>query len=245
MNFWPLRSGLRVLMYHKVSEKHRDGLTVTMRDFKQHLQILKELNIQIISLAELIRNYKDPLFWKKKSALLTFDDGYQNNAQLLFPYIHENKIPITVFIPVHWIGKVNEWDKAFDPLMNLETLKLWQQKSRWITYGLHSFLHQNYKTLSASEVSKDLSLCASKLDEVPLDYEKVLAYPYGGFPKNRERKQELEKVFSEFGMQVAFRIGNRINKKKPGVPYFLERLDIRGDENLSAFIRKVKYGKIL
>ncbi len=70
----------------------------------------------------------------------------------------------------------------------------------------------------------------------------VLAYTYGAYPKKGAPWHEMKAVLKEEALQLAFRIGNRINRLPLKEPFVAQRIDIRGNESFGRFRRKLKYG---
>lgn len=80
-----------VLVYHGVP---RNGERLKAEDFARQLDFLKR-NFEIVPLAGLDkkRNRSD-----RMQVLLTFDDGFRNNAEVVAPMLRERKIPAVFFV---------------------------------------------------------------------------------------------------------------------------------------------------
>ena len=73
--------GLITLMYHRFEENKYPSTNIKIEDFKQHLKIIEESNIQFIN----PKNFEKEIIDNKKQRkiLLTIDDGFlsfYNNA---------------------------------------------------------------------------------------------------------------------------------------------------------------------
>jgi hypothetical protein len=55
----------------------------------------------------------------------------------------------------------------------------------------------------------------------------------------------MQAAMREVGIQLGFRIGNRINALPFRNPYELNRIDVRGTDSFATFKQKVKWGKLL
>lgn len=93
-------------MYHYVREikksKFQNLKGLEFQDFKKQINFFIK-NFNIIShndLVEILRTKKIP---KKKSILLTFDDGYIDHWKYVFPYLREKKITGNFYPPVQVI----------------------------------------------------------------------------------------------------------------------------------------------
>ncbi len=73
----------------------------------------------------------------------------------------------------------------------------------------------------------------------------ALAYPYGGRSRDATALTAMKKTLAEGGVQLGFRIGNRINRRPLADPLEGQRLGVRGDETSASFQRKLRWGEIL
>jgi peptidoglycan/xylan/chitin deacetylase (PgdA/CDA1 family) len=99
-------SNIYIVMYHYVREikksKFRNLKGLEFKDFKKQINFfIKHFNIiSHNDLVEILRTKKIP---KKKSILLTFDDGYIDHWKYVFPYLKEKKITGNFYPPVQVI----------------------------------------------------------------------------------------------------------------------------------------------
>lgn len=227
-------------MYHKLSYAESDGLTVTINQFESQMQYLQTNGYDIISMQELINHItlKDEIL-AKKPVLITFDDGYVNNLTYLFPYIEKHKCPVTVFLPTAYIGKCNSWDEGKSDIMSWEQLS---SAPKEISFGLHSHKHVSLEQLDDAQIKAELEQNMQSFEGKDINFVPTLAYPFGKFPK--KRKKQLASILLELGIKAAFRIGNRHNPIPINAPFFIQRLDIRGDRDFNDFTKKIKWGKL-
>lgn len=239
INYLPGFRGLRVLMYHQISDNKADALTVRQRDFEAQIHYLKNQAYNFISLNEL----HDCMLGKRqlpdKPVLLTFDDGYVNNLEYAYPILKKLAVKAAIFLPVGHLGTVNTWDGGNEKLMNFTELKSFDPKL--VEFALHSYYHKNFNSMTFDEIEADLKLCMETLEHEQIPFEKSLAYPYGAFPKKQVK--QLESTLERLGILSAFRIGNKININFHD-RFFLNRVDIHGTDSLNVFKLKMKLGKI-
>jgi len=127
--------------------------------------------------------------------------------------------------------------------MNPEELKQISNDSH-IEIGLHSFLHRNYNDLAIPDMEEDLNNCLGTLSFYHIPFVRVLAYPYGSYPKKDQvLKEQMFTVFKSLNLDFALRIGNRINRYPLRQPYELTRIDIRGTDRFFIFKTKLKKGR--
>ena len=238
----PNVKGLPILLYHKVSYKYSGLLTVSEGKLKVQFQYLKDNGYTPIFFSELIDSVNNNTTLPKKPVIITFDDGYQNNFNYLYPLLEQFSFKATIFLPVGYIGKTNEWDRKSIKLMNYDTLRL--MDSKYIEYGLHSFLHKSYKRKPLDFIEEDLKKCYQTLEENNINYVKVLAYPYGSFPREKETFLKFAEMLKKSGIVYGLRIGNKVNKLPLTNPYLVKRIDIKGTYNIFEFSIKLKKGRV-
>ena len=236
------KSGLRVLMYHKLSLNTSDNLTVSADILEKQLLYLKEKNYHPITVQQLIEHQYQKAKLPKKPILLTFDDGYENNYTYLYPLLKKHALKATIFLPVGFIGKSNEWDEGDEAIMNVEKLK--QIDSTFIEFGLHSLIHRSYKELTTAELIDDINRCKLMLKGNSIPYVPAITYPYGAYPREQKRYDKFKEILINNEIQLGFRIGNRINKLPLADPFCIERIDIKGTDSFFRFKLKILLGRI-
>jgi len=240
----PPKKGLPILMYHKVSSGYSDGLTITASTLEQQFDYIVKKGYQTISFADLKNSMEmgNPL--PLKPLIITFDDAYKNFDEYSFSLLTKYKLKATLFIPVAYMGKANMWDDGIEPILNPERLKELSQ-SGIVEMGLHSFIHRNYSEMTTEEMEEDLDNCIHSLTSFSIPFTRVLAYPYGGYPKKDEAiKKRMKEIFRGKKLDFAVRIGNRINCLPFKDPYELKRIDIRGTDNFFTFKTKIHKGRM-
>ena len=109
--------GVPIFLYHQVNEVSN----VTPELFEEHLKILKEKNMNTVTLSEYGRGEigKNPF-------LITLDDGYYDNYKVVFPLLKKYNMKATVFLNTLYIK--DSWDKDEDFLKNGEANYLAMEK---------------------------------------------------------------------------------------------------------------------
>jgi len=236
------KRGLRVLMYHKLSDSDSDGLTVKVDVFEKQLSYLTKHDYQPITIEQLIQYQYRGSKLPDKPVLITFDDGYENNYTYLYPLLKKYGLKATIFLPVGFIGKSNFWDEGNEPIMNYERLK--EMSSTFIEFGLHSFSHINYAGLTEEELIHDITECKKKLTEIAVPFVSAIAYPYGAYPREEERYAKFKEVLINNGILCGFRIGNKINKLPISDLFNIKRIDVKGTDSFFKFKIKMLLGRV-
>lgn len=238
-------SKLPVLMYHNVcqSESQINSLTISIENLEKQFQYLSDNNYQTFHFAELEHRSSIP----KKSIILTFDDVTENQFLFAVPLLEKYNLKATFFIPFFYIGKTDLWNTGFDgpqqKIMTIEQLK--QLPANSIELGYHSYEHKKYQGLTALEIQNDFLKCERVIHHNDLKVYPALAYPYGNYPKkNKKEKDFFKQLMVSNKMKFGLRIGNRPNVFPFKEDYEINRIDIKGHDNLFVFRLKIKFGKL-
>lgn len=96
---------LTVIMYHGIVKEPlmvNDWCFIDEQSFRMQILYLKK-HFEIISLSEAVERLRNGEI-KRPNAVITFDDGYQNNFDVAFPILSREKIPATIFLTTGLIG---------------------------------------------------------------------------------------------------------------------------------------------
>jgi peptidoglycan/xylan/chitin deacetylase (PgdA/CDA1 family) len=239
----PAPKGLPILMYHKISVTKKNGVTILNSMLEKQFVYLRNNGYQTYFFSEIISLMENQMPLPEKAVVLTFDDAYENFRGLGVPLLKKYGFKASVFVPVGQMGKADTWDKGRDVIMKPEMVRSVVGED-CVEIGIHSFLHNSYGEMSVEEMGKDIDNCYQVLESYNIPYVKVLAYPFGSFPKkDKDRNARMKALFHDKGLALALRIGNRINPWPLPDPYEVKRIDIKGNENFMTFKIKLKKGR--
>ena len=94
-----IRNVLTIVMYHSVVEKLPDlydWCYVDAESFLRQIRYLKK-NFEVIPLSQVSSRLKSGSI-DSPLAVITFDDGYQNNFDVAFPLLKKEGLPATIFL---------------------------------------------------------------------------------------------------------------------------------------------------
>lgn len=89
-----------ILMYHGVVPEANHLLSVNhigLETFGRHLEYIRK-RFSVIPLQEAFSNFRQGIHPEKKSVVLTFDDGYENNYTYAYPLLKNAGLPATLFV---------------------------------------------------------------------------------------------------------------------------------------------------
>ncbi len=99
-----LKKTITILTYHAIIDEQlpvRDWCFLESKAFEKQMKYLKK-NFKLVSLSKAIKlidsgNIKEP------TAVITFDDGFQNNFTVAFPILRKLAIPATIFLSTKFV----------------------------------------------------------------------------------------------------------------------------------------------
>lgn len=166
---------LPVLMYHHIETpdvaraNNYLSLTVYPEQLRAHLAYIKQAGYQPIRPQQLTQFFDQSTSLPAKPILLTFDDGYADFFTQAFPALREYQTPAVLF--------------ASTGLMENPGYLNWTQmnelyNSDLITFGNHTWSHQNMKT-TQTKIEYEISTAQLQLIDHQLNPPRIFAYPYG------------------------------------------------------------------
>ncbi len=175
--FW-LPSGAkqapRILMYHSVdANKPQDGLNIHPNHFEQQLNLLIKQGYSFLTALELAEKVNQGECDFNKTALITFDDGFENNYTQAFPILEKLGVKATIYLTY----------KSPDikmKLLNQEQIKT-MVDSGLIEFGAHTISHVNLTTISDEEALEEIVQSKEQTENLTSKPCVSFAYPYGRF----------------------------------------------------------------
>jgi len=217
---FPCQKGISVLMYHSIA--YNDVFfTVRPGEFEKQINYLKDNGYYIISLTELVNILESNESLPKKTVILTFDDGYQDNYTNAFPILKKHNFPATIFLITGLIGqKINNSQN-----ISLKALN-WNEIQEMHNSGLIDF--QSH-TVNHQESNKEEIVNSKKEIEERLNKKcKFFAYPRGLY------NNEIIDILKENKFKAARTVEN--GKVKKGDDLFkLKRISINSTTSFIQF----------
>lgn len=168
-----------ILMYHSVG-KNTEEFTISPQAFERQLRYLTSHAYTILPLRTLIERvaHGDEV---RLCIALTFDDGYEDMYEVVFPLIQKMHIPISIFLSTGQVGR------AF-PTSSGSTLPMltWEQIREMNSSGLVEFLphgrmHHALPALSAAEMKEEIMGSVDDLERQLGSASRIYAYAKGKY----------------------------------------------------------------
>jgi peptidoglycan/xylan/chitin deacetylase (PgdA/CDA1 family) len=244
--FYPFSKKIRILEYHSVSiNGFEDQITISKEKFIQQLNYLKENNFVTLFLSDIEKIEKEGGKLPSKSVVLTFDDGFLDNYTEVYPLLQEYNFKAVCFMVLGRIGQNIDWPvKYVKPETMLINKNQIIEMSSHFEFGYHTYKHDSYAKMSFEEIENDLKLCQEIIKKEELNIYPALAYTFGRYFRKKDDKQkQFFALLEKYGIKYALRIGNRINLFPFKSKYEIQRIDIRGNEPMNVFKKRLWLGR--
>ncbi|MBP9854747.1 MAG: polysaccharide deacetylase family protein [Candidatus Omnitrophica bacterium] len=161
-----------ILMYHHVDDmgKH-DVSTVTPEQFEGSLQYLAKNHFEVLTLDDVVEANKNNKRLSRKSVVITFDDGAENNFTNAFPLLKKYGYKAIMFVISDRVG--------------LPGYMTWDQIAEMQEYGIvigsHTRRHKYLPELNHDELTDEIFNSRKIFQEhlkTPVNH---FSYPIGGF----------------------------------------------------------------
>ena len=167
-----------IIMYHYVEyvkdieDLIKKRLDISPDLFEGHLKALKEASYKTYFVKEIPDILEGKIEYSSRSAVLTFDDGYEDFYTDVFPLLKKYQMKATVYIIVNFIGR-----RGF---MNEKEIKE-VLDSGLVELGSHTFDHLYLKFTPETVARKQIFESKKVLEEKFNVKIETFAYPYGAF----------------------------------------------------------------
>lgn len=158
-----------VFMYHLILEEPTspyEGLFVRPSEFKAQLGILNSLGYRYAFADEYTEHSEYP------TAIITLDDGYEDNYTEMFPLIKEMKAKATVFVITSMVGTPGYLTEAQIKEMAASGL---------VSFQSHTVSHLELGAQSAEFIAREMQQSIAYLEGLTGRPVRAMAYPAGVF----------------------------------------------------------------
>ena len=171
------KQAVPVLVYHSISE-HSSRITIAPDVFERQMAWLAQHGYSTIHPSEIMTPSTT------KRIVITFDDGFGDNAAIAKPILDQYDFVATVFVSTDLIGKNSDHaTRAKDqgrPMLTAEQIQV-RAQGGW-TIANHFASHRKLDTLSQGEVVEEYQLAATRLSElVDSPDPTIVCYPHNRF----------------------------------------------------------------
>ena len=233
--YLPKRRGLVALMYHHVGiveDPREEQFPFTVRPdmLERQILFLKANGYTPISLKELEQAARAGKSSIEKPVMLTFDDGYRDNYEKLFPLLKKYNVPALIFLITDRIDSPGylTWEQVKEMLA-----------SGLVDFGSHTCSHRRLRSLSDEEIAEELTRSKRILEENLVVAVTAFCYPYGAGGFDKRVRPQVAKA----GYQFDFSTKKGINPWPWKGKSTLRRAFPRGGETLFDYYLQLTRGQ--
>ncbi|AEY00402.1 hypothetical protein GU3_03225 [Oceanimonas sp. GK1] len=237
-----LRREVPIIMYHRFirddSEKGVHGTYLQVNMLEKHFKLLKRLGYETLTFADLAdKGLASRLEAGKKYIIITVDDGYKDNYELLFPLLKKYGFKAVIYAVT---GETfNRWDveNPDNPEKAVELMTPAQIKemadSGLVEFGGHTLTHPKLDRLDRDQQRSEIADNKAQLEQLLGHRLHSFAYPFG--IHNNDSKQLAEELGYPFA--VATNSGPLAMHEDP---YQIRRIAIFPRTDVFGLWRKIK-----
>jgi peptidoglycan/xylan/chitin deacetylase (PgdA/CDA1 family) len=218
-----------ILMYHSIGIGRFNPYVVSTDRLNKDMQYLKKNGFTTLSTDELydfmVKNKPVP----KKSVLITFDDGYEDNYTNAYPILKKFNFKATIFVITGYIDKGNRY---------LSSSQLKEMQRNGIDIESHTNLHDKLGNDSYSVQLKTLKISKEYIEKTLNKRVRYISYPYGSYNLN------TLKAVQAAGYEMAFTTKGRWANISNGI-LSLDRVFISGFHHSYSFQTRVNHSWFL
>jgi len=156
-------------MYHSIGHL---SFSVMPENFIKQLNVFKnQNNFGFVSEA----------YRRDYSVFLTFDDGYIDNYEILYPIISGKNIKINIFIATEFIGGKHHFgrDGYYDVLTSSMIREM--AKSGLVEFGSHTHTHADLSKMTKTKILYELQKSKAILEDIIGNEIITFAFPYSSY----------------------------------------------------------------
>lgn len=181
-----------ILTYHSI-DPSGSPISISEGEFRGHIRWMASRAVQVVPLEWI---HKVPP--ERDAVAITFDDGFQNFADVAWPLLKHHDLPVTLFVVSERAGTDNDWGPGGRKGIPKLPLARWDALKRMVDHGLalgsHSRTHPHLTALEGARLAEEIAGSADDIERQSGVRPKAFCYPFGDV---NDRAAELVKQHYE------------------------------------------------
>ncbi|MGH7617792.1 MAG: polysaccharide deacetylase family protein [Gemmatimonadaceae bacterium] len=166
-----------ILTYHSIDSTN-SSISIGVESFARHVRWLASGRVRVTSVADLLT-----LPDTTDAVAITFDDAFQNLADVAAPMLASHGLPSTAFVVADHAGGTNAWARTPDPGIPVLPLLDWTGLARLaeqgVSIGAHSRSHRPLAILRGEELAEEIMGAGRIIERYTGRAPVGFAFPYG------------------------------------------------------------------
>lgn len=213
-----------VLNYHSIGVEPGNTYVLHPDKFARQMDYLSAHHYTPLTLGDFARIIEKKQPSPERPVLLTFDDGYANNAEVAMPILQRHGFPATLFLSPGFIGQPGYLS--------------WPQVQELSAAGWdiapHSMTHPHLPQLSIEQQREEITESRRRIEQAIGKSADVFAHPYG------EYNEDTLKILKEEEFRYAFTTKEGYASSNQS-PYELSRIVVHGEDDFATWVQKLLY----
>jgi peptidoglycan/xylan/chitin deacetylase (PgdA/CDA1 family) len=210
-----------ILSYHSI-DNSGSSISVAPNEFEDQMNFLYKRGYTTIRLWEYVNSIMMENPVPPQGIVLTFDDGYKNNYEVMFPILKSFGFTATIFVVTGSMGKMDFWkkDRGIPDLPLLSWNEVKEMKKYGLDFQPHSHSHPLLTNLTEDEIKAELINSKREIETRLDEKAEVFCYPYG------KDDDKVIGILKEVGFKAA--VTSRFGWNYEPIDFFrLERIGSR------------------
>ena len=174
--FFVTKEHIPIIYYHNIVE---DGLGYSFMHtelsvFKQHMEYLKNNNYKTYTFDQIPENFKKNKH--SKEVIITFDDGFLSNYNVVFPIMKKLGLKYSIFITPGFIESNNPDYLCWDMIEEMF-------KSNLVGFGAHTYSHIDSRKINETNYQNEIKRTDALLEKYTQNGVKDFCFPFGYYNK--------------------------------------------------------------
>jgi peptidoglycan/xylan/chitin deacetylase (PgdA/CDA1 family) len=172
-----------IVMYHSISDGSPGSLQ--LEKFLEQLGVIREYYTpirleQLLALLDGRARASD--FGARPPVVLTFDDGFKDNYDVVLPLLERYGFPAVIFVPTDYLGRENFWEQHHYNIPRREIVtaeQLADMHRRGLALGGHTCSHPHLSELPSEAAEREIATGRAVIEELIGEPVRTFAYPFG------------------------------------------------------------------
>jgi len=237
----PASPTLPILMYHRVAENCAGSrYCISPESFENQLRFLRDSEASSVTLEEWRVAWENRQPFRRRSILLTFDDGYSDFADTAWPLLKRYGFSALVFVVTGEVGGSNRWDVIQHGSESVRLLgwnDLRRLRDEGVEFGSHSVSHPYLTGLSHAQVIREATRSQLLLQQELGRPALAFSYPYG----------DTDEYVQHWVGACGYTFGVTC---RPGLATHqdrllaLPRIEVTGEDTIESLAGKLRWGNL-
>lgn len=206
-----------ILLYHRVSEGTASRYRLSPTAFRQQMAKLAEWGYTSVTISQLVDAIATGSKLPAKPVVISFDDGYRDLYEVVFPIMQEYGFVGTAYIIM----------RTLDTQGEIQSSELKEMAAAGWEIGSHSYSH-NILEKSTLGYQKEFEGSRQALEEKIGVKIRTFSYPYG------DAAYSIRRLAAKYGYDAAVGLGTFYEHTSADL-YYLSRIEIQSDYDLGKF----------